>query len=61
MWCICDMIAYLGKDRQDARTAKLLTGKRIFTTKEIGTENAAIINNMTVDIRKTAMERIISF
>ena len=47
---ICDMIAYLGKDRQDARTARIIDGETHFTTKEIGTENAAIINNMTVDI-----------
>ena len=47
---ICDMIAYLGKDRQDARTAKLLPADYGFTTEKIGTENAAIINNLTVDI-----------
>lgn len=47
---ICDMIAYLGKDRQDAMTAHIIDGSTRFTTKEIGTANAAIINNMTVDI-----------
>ena len=31
-----------------AHRQELLTGKRIFTTKEISTEDAAIINNMTV-------------
>ncbi len=47
---ICDMIAYLGKDRQDAITAHIIEPETAFTTKEIGTKNAAIINNMTVDI-----------
>lgn len=47
---ICDMIAYLGKDRQDAMTAHIIDGDTKFTTQEIGTANAAIINNMTVDI-----------
>lgn len=47
---ICDMIAYLGKDRQDARTAKIIDYNYKFKTEKIGTENAAIINNLTVDI-----------
>jgi len=47
---ICDMIAYLGKDRQDARTARLIDSNYKFQTEKIGTENAAIINNLTVDI-----------
>lgn len=47
---ICDMIAYLGKDRQDARTARMLPDNVSFSAAEIGTENAAIINNLTVDI-----------
>ena len=47
---VCDMIAYLGKDRQDAMTAHIIDGKTPFTTRDIGTANAAIINNMTVDI-----------
>lgn len=47
---VCDMIAYLGKDRQDARIAKLLDRQSHFKTEMIGTENAAIINNLTVDI-----------
>lgn len=50
---ICDMIAYIGKDRQDARTAKIIDTqhKHIFRKAEkIGTENAEIINNLTVDI-----------
>lgn len=47
---ICDMIAYLGKDRQDARIAKIIDYSHKFKTEKIGTENAAIINNLTVDI-----------
>lgn len=47
---ICDMIAYLGKDRQDAITAKIIQSEDDFETREIGTFNAAIINNLTVDI-----------
>ncbi len=47
---VCDMIAYLGKDRQDAVTAHIIGPDEAFTTREIGTKNAAIINNMTVDI-----------
>ena len=47
---ICDMIAYLGKDRQDAITAHLIDKDYPFETETIGTQNAAIINNLTVDI-----------
>lgn len=47
---ICDMIAYVGKDRQDAITAKIISKEQPFTTDTIGTANAAIINNLTVDI-----------
>lgn len=47
---LCDMVAYLGKDRQDARIARIIGDATPFTTKEIGTENAAIINNITVDL-----------
>ena len=47
---ISDMIAYLGKDRQDARTARIIDENTAFSSREIGTENAAIINNLIVDI-----------
>ncbi len=47
---ICDMIAYLGKDRQDARTAHITDVGYKYKNEKIGTENAAIINNLTVDI-----------
>lgn len=47
---VCDMIAYLGKDRQDARIAKIIDESNQFSNEMIGTENAAIINNLTVDL-----------
>ncbi len=47
---ICDMIAYLGKDRQDAEIAHIIDEKYQFKTNLIGSENAKIINNLTVDI-----------
>lgn len=47
---ICDMIAYLGKDRQDAITAKIIQDTNCFSSNEIGTVNAEIINNLSVDI-----------
>lgn len=47
---ICDMIAYIGKDRQDARTARIIDHRTKFTNEKIGSENAAIINNLTVDL-----------
>lgn len=47
---ICDMIAYLGKDRQDAKRANLLREAPEFTKGVIGVENAEIINNLVVNI-----------
>lgn len=47
---ISDIIAYLGKDRQDARKIGLVTNDKLFTSGTIGTTNAEIINNMTVSI-----------
>lgn len=46
---ICDIIAYLGKDRQDAERLGLLKGSR-FTDGAVGTSNAEIINNFSVNI-----------
>ncbi len=46
---ISDIIAYLGKDRQDAQRAKL--GKEIgFDESAIGTNNSEIIRNLMVNI-----------
>ncbi len=47
---ICDMIAYLGKDRQDAVCAGIPIPEDAFTRGEIGVENAEMINNLTVNI-----------
>ena len=46
---ISDIIAYLGKDRQDAERAKIITSEE-YTDCEIGTRNAEIINNLVVSI-----------
>lgn len=47
---ICDMIAYIGKDRQDAITAKIIDREHEFSSEIIGAANASIINNLIVDI-----------
>ncbi len=47
---VCDMIAYLGRDRQDAQTAHILSDTGIFTDTSLGTINSEIINNITVDL-----------
>lgn len=47
---ISDMIAYIGKDRQDAVKTKLIDSEYIFESKEIGRHNATIINNLIVNI-----------
>lgn len=47
---ISDMIAYIGKDRQDAIKTKLIESEDIFKENEIGTHNATIINNLIVNI-----------
>jgi dGTPase len=46
---ICDIIAYLGKDRQDAMRLGILP-KDSFTPSAIGTSNAEIINNLSVNL-----------
>ncbi len=47
---VCDIIAYLGKDRQDAGRAKLLHSDTSLGDAGIGTINAEIINNLEVNI-----------
>lgn len=47
---ICDMIAYLGKDRQDARRANLIVDHSIFGEQAFGKSNPEIINNLIVNI-----------
>lgn len=47
---VSDMIAYLGKDRQDAMRVGLLPEDTAYFNNRIGTSNAEIINNMIVNI-----------
>lgn len=47
---ISDMIAYVGKDRQDAMGVGALTSHDGFNGGAMGVQNAEIINNLTVDI-----------
>ena len=47
---VCDIIAYLGKDRQDATRAKFLDSDTSLGDAGIGTINAEIINNLEVNI-----------
>ncbi|MCI8507723.1 MAG: HD domain-containing protein [Lachnospiraceae bacterium] len=47
---ICDMIAYLGKDRQDAKRANLMEDDSIFDEQAFGKSNPEIINNLIVNI-----------
>ncbi len=47
---VSDIIAYLGKDRQDAVRVGLLADDSGFDSEIIGTSNAEIINNMVVNI-----------
>lgn len=47
---VSDMIAYLGKDRQDAIDMGTIDSLGDFDSTVIGRSNAQIINNLTVDI-----------
>ena len=47
---ICDIIAYLGKDRQDAIRVGMIEDLKPFADSGIGTTNAEIINNLIVNI-----------
>ena len=47
---VSDMIAYLGKDRQDAKRAKFVESDDSLGDAGIGTINAEIINNLEVNI-----------
>lgn len=47
---ICDMIAYLGKDRQDAMRANMISDDHIFDEQAFGRSNPEIINNLVVNI-----------
>ena len=47
---ICDMLAYLGKDRQDAVRAHLVASEEAFGQTAIGKTNAEVINNLEVNL-----------
>ena len=47
---ICDLIAYLGKDRQDALKTDTLPSEELFSETPLGKHNAVIINNLCVNI-----------
>ena len=47
---VSDIIAYLGKDRQDAMRVKLIDSNSPFGEGGIGTINAEIINNLMVNV-----------
>ena len=46
---ISDIIAYLGKDRQDAQRVNMIS-EHEFTSRQIGTVNSEIIHNLIVNI-----------
>ena len=54
---ISDIIAYLGKDRQDAIRLGFLDGNSTFASSVIGVSNAEIINNMIVNIIENSYGR----
>jgi dGTPase len=47
---VSDMIAYVGKDRQDAERAAERDRVPTYEITEVGVHNAEIINNLTVDL-----------
>lgn len=47
---ICDIIAYIGKDRQDAVKMKIIESEAVFDDSVIGRYNAGIINNLVTNI-----------
>lgn len=53
---ICDIIAYLGKDRQDAMRLGALAEKT-FTNGVVGASNAEIINNFSVNLIENSYGR----
>ncbi len=54
---VSDIIAYLGKDRQDAQKLGLFEGCVQYESGKIGTQNAEIINNMIVNIVENSYGR----
>ena len=47
---ISDLIAYIGKDRQDSIRAKVIQDENVFSAGSLGRFNASIINNLIVNV-----------
>lgn len=54
---ISDLIAYIGKDRQDAVRAKVIDSDDIFNAGNLGKFNAAIINNLIVNVVENSFDK----
>jgi dGTP triphosphohydrolase len=54
---ISDMIAYVWKDRQDARKIKLVSETSTFTETVLGNNNIDFINNIIVNIIKNSLNQ----
>lgn len=54
---ISDLIAYIGKDRQDAIRAKVIDSEEIFDEGNLGKFNAAIINNLIVNVIENSFDK----
>ena len=53
---LSDIIAYLGKDRQDAMRTKI-AHEQMFVNEDIGSINAEIINNLVVNVIENSYEK----
>lgn len=54
---VSDIIAYLGKDRQDAKKLGMISSESEFAKGAIGNTNAEIINNMIVNIIENSYDK----
>jgi dGTPase len=54
---VSDMIAYVGKDRQDAERAAEQGSIPAYESTKVGVHNAEIINNLTVDILENSYRK----
>ena len=54
---ISDLIAYIGKDRQDAMKTGLIRNYESFSNSSLGNFNAAIINNMIVNVIENSLDK----
>lgn len=54
---ISDMLAYVGKDRQDALKTKSIDTVDDFSAGMLGVQNAEIINNLTIDIVENSYQK----